>query len=192
VRLAWLFLQSRLAGRALIAVVGIAGLTWLCAWRWPAEIPLRLTLVMAPLAAATVIAVTVGSPWGDAERAASYPLFRLRFGHVLGLLGVAACAAGLVAADRFPADAEWAVARNIVGLGGLGLLTARVAGAGLAWLGPVVVGVSALVLAPGARLSDWNWPVKPGDDARSLGVALLLGALGLAVVSARGARESAE
>ena len=84
--------------------------------------------------------------------------------------------------------------RNLIGLTGIGLLCGAVLGGALAWTGPLtylIIGVYALYTqwhGP-ALTSPWIWPARPGPDIGGAICAGLVFAIGLAIITARGARD---
>jgi hypothetical protein len=88
------------------------------------------------------------------------------------------------------------VLRNVAGMTGLGLLCAAALGGGLAWAGPVgylMAGVYALYTqwhGP-ALTTPWLWPARPPHDLGAAVCAGLVFAIGLAVITVRGARDPA-
>ena len=103
-----------------------------------------------------------------------------------GLVATACTTAVLIAVAEtlwldFPLGV--AVARNVIGYVGVGLLTQRLLGARYA---PVVVALLPLVcaligLGPGGRPYGWTWPLHGSDSPAAAVAALLLLGLGCAV-----------
>lgn len=201
-RLAALYLRSRLAGHAFALLGLIAAATALTLWySGGAEFIFGLILVAMPLAAAVVIAAGARAPFGESEQAAGYALPALRLGHLLGLLAWAAC--GLVlAATLWPPSAlsgltppgelvrpgavAWWLARNLLGFAGVALLGARWLGSGRAWAIPLVHGMLTLASLPETL---FGWPMRPGSDREAAVIAIVLLSLGLAAIVRKGARE---
>jgi hypothetical protein len=162
-------------------------------WHWitgngpqAAELP-----VMIEGAAAAVIAVVTASPFGEPERATGRWLPYLRLADALGLTlaAVAILAAGAAAAGL--PGGTLAIARNVAGLAGLGLLSSAVLGGLLAWIGPMAYAVVAEFAIIEAWTTPWMWPARPPHD---WGAALCAGvafAAGLLVAALRGARDPA-
>jgi hypothetical protein len=162
-------------------------------WHWitgngpqAAELP-----VMIEGAAAAVIAVVTASPFGEPERATGRWLPYLRLADALGLtLAAAAILAAGAAAAGLPGG-TLAIARNVAGLAGLGLLSSAVLGGLLAWIGPMAYAVVAEFAIIEAWTTPWMWPARPPHD---WGAALCAGvafAAGLLVAALRGARDPA-
>jgi hypothetical protein len=195
-RLAQLFLVSR---RVLVATValGAAAIALRVAlhWHWDTYGALQLPLV-AETAAACVVTVVSGSPFGDVERAAGSRLPWLRLGTVLGLAGTAVAMLAIGVATAHLAGGAGDIVRNTVGLVGTGLICASVLGSGLSWTGPVVV----LVIGVYGLYSLWHGPalttplIFPARPAGDFGAALCVAALfviGSCLIIFRGARTEA-
>jgi amino acid transporter len=81
--------------------------------------------------------------------------------------------------------------RDVAGVIGSALLTAALLGGALAWIGPVAyLGVAMPALGAGWT-TPWIWPARPPDDRGAAICAALVFAAGLAVITVRGARDSA-
>ena len=162
-------------------------------WHWingngppAAELP-----VMIEGAAAAVIAVVTGSPFGEPERATGRWLPYLRLADALGLtLACAAVLAAGAAAAGLPGG-TLAIARNVAGLAGLGLLSSAVLGGLLAWIGPIAYAVVAEFAIIEAWTTPWMWPARPPHDWGAALCAGLALAAGLLVAALRGARDPA-
>jgi hypothetical protein len=144
--------------------------------------------VLVEAGTATVIAVTTHNPFGEAERATGRWLPWLRLGTALALTGVAVglLAAGASAGGLPGGTVE--IVRNVAGVTGLGLLTAAVAGGGLAWAGPLAYLVVAEVALMQDWTSPWTWPARPQDDRGAAICAGLVFAAGIVITVVRGAR----
>jgi hypothetical protein len=140
--------------------------------------------------AAAVIGVTTRSPFGEPERAAGHWLPFLRLG---GSLALAVAAAGALAAGSAAAHLAGGTAgmvRDLAGFTGLALLTAGLAGSALAWIGPVAyLGITMPALG-GGWTTPWTWPARPPHDRGAAICAALAFAIGLMLVTVRGARDS--
>ncbi len=204
-RLAALYLRSRLAGRAVLILGLLAPVTWALTWLLVSQTlygvsrgGLTLLLVFGALAAACVVGASTRSPFGDAELAAARPLSPLRLGHLSGLLLWAALtlSAVLFAFDLDGARPEYpllVLLRNLAAFAGLALLTARLAGARLSWLSPFVAAVAYLTLMGSGNdvLAYWASRSYDGAHGPAWAVSLAVLALGLGLVCPYGARESA-
>jgi hypothetical protein len=194
-RLVWLHLASR---RILVSLAAIAacaaGLRGALYGSWDSYGALQLPLVFEA-GAASVIAITAASPFGEAERATGRWLPFLRLGSTVAL--TAAAVGALVAAGTSGQLAGGAldVLRNVAGLTGLGLLCAFVLGAALAWIAPtayLLVGAYALYTDwhPPTLSTPWIWPGRPPLDRGAAICAALVFMPGLALITIRGARDS--
>jgi hypothetical protein len=163
---------------------------------WDTYGALQLPLIFEAGSAAAITFATA-SVIGDPERAAGRRLPFLRLASVLAL--TAAAAGGLAAAGTGAhlAGGTLDVLRNVGGLTGLGLLAAAVLGGSLAWVGPtgyLMAGLYALYTqwhGP-ALTTPWIWPARPPHDRGAAACAGLVLALGLAVITTRGARDRGE
>jgi hypothetical protein len=82
------------------------------------------------------------------------------------------------------------LARNVIGITGIGLLASLVTGGLLAWIPPLgYVGFAEYALTNAWR-NPWTWPVRPPADRGAWICAVLVFAAGLAAVTLRGARTS--
>ncbi|MFE9426149.1 hypothetical protein ACFYNO_24675 [Kitasatospora sp. NPDC006697] len=142
--------------------------------------------VMVEAAAAAVIAASTRSPFGESELAHGRLLPYLRLGAVLGLTlaAVGLLAAG-TAGGRLP-DGTWAQARNVIGMTGLGLVSATLFGGALAWIGPIAYAAVTEFALTAAWKSPWIWPARPPHDLGAELCALLVLALGLVLIAVRG------
>ena len=81
--------------------------------------------------------------------------------------------------------------RNIAGLAGIGLRCAALLGGGLGWVGPMAYLVVAEYALDAAWTTPWMWPTRPPHDLGAALCAALVFAAGTAVITIRGARNSA-
>jgi hypothetical protein len=140
--------------------------------------------------AVVVIAMTTHSPFGEAERAAGRWLPLLRLGAALALTGIAIGALQLGVTGASLPGGVLTLARNVIGITGIGLLTSLVTGGLLAWTLPLgYLGFAEYALNSAWR-APWTWPVRPPADRGAWVCAVLVFALGLASVTLRGARTS--
>lgn len=203
-RLAWLYLRSRLAGYALALLGLIATATGLALWASQGDLFLFGAILFAlPLVAAVVIATGTHMPHGESEHSASYPLPMLRLGHLLALIvwtgwtlaGAALLSpphtmTGLTTAGELvqPITVALWLVRNLLGFAGLCFLAARWVGSGRAWVIALVHGILTLTTGPETVA---GWPLRPpGDGGALLIIGILLG-VGLVAVVPKGAREDA-
>ncbi len=181
-RLAYLFLRSRQAGRAVALLAVVVAAMWL--WRRVATedaLSTMLLITTPSLAAAAVIAAGTSSPLADLEATAVLGLPPLRLGHVGGLLGLMAL--GLLAVGG---ALDGALVRDLAGFTGLALLTARFAGSAMSWTVPLGYGALAMLGGVGQR---WAWPIVEATNREAMLIAGALLTLGLTVIAWSGARE---
>lgn len=202
-RLAYLYLRSRQAERALafLIVLGAAGLLWR---RLSDGDPLNNDLMITglPLAAAVIIGAGISSPFRDVEDSASHWLPALRLPHLIGLLVLAASALALTTAAWHVPDIQWSLVRNVALFTGLGLLGARLVGGGLGWLLPVGYAFLAFLATlltvgqPDHQLQwaksgvSWAWSLHAGREQEAAVVAGIVLLVGLGAVMWLGAREA--
>jgi hypothetical protein len=189
-RLAWLHLRSRRAPSAVLALaVGGAALRAVLHWQLTSggataqQIPMIIEA-----GAALVIVVTTHSPFGEAERATGRWLPYLRLAAVLALTGVAIGLLQLGVTGAALNGGVLTLARNVIGVTGIGLLASLVTGGLLAWILPLgYVGFAEYALAEAWR-NPWTWPVRPPADRGAWICAALVFAVGLGAFTLRGAR----
>jgi hypothetical protein len=194
-RLVRLHAASRRVPAAAAAIAACAIGLWiaLAAGSWDSYGALQLPLVFEAGCAA-VIAVTAASPFGEPERVAGRWLPFLRLAITLALTGAAVGTLAAAGTGAHLAGGALDVVRNVAGMTGLGLLCAAVLGGGLAWAGPVgylVAGAYALYTqwhGP-ALTTPWLWPARPPHDPGAAICAGAVFAIGLAVITVRGARD---
>ena len=189
-RLAWLHLRSRRAPAAMLALAACAvALRAVLHWQLTSggagaqQIPMIIEA-----GAAVVIAVTTHSPFGEAERTAGRWLPYLRLGAVLALTGAAIGLLQLGVTGAALNDGVLTLARNVIGLTGIGLLTSLVTGGLLAWVLPLgYVGFAEYALVEAWR-NPWTWPARPPTDRGAWICAALVFAVGLLAFTVNGAR----
>ena len=193
-RLVRLYVASRRVPVALGALVGCSlVLRAALEWHWiPSSGPLTQQLpVLLEAGTASVIAVTTYSPFGEPERATGRWLPYLRFGTAGALTGIAVGLLSAGAAAAHLPGGTLDVVRNVAGITGIGLISAAVIGGGLSWIGPMAY----LVLSEDAILNAWRtpwvWPTRPSQDAGAALCAALVFVAGVAIITARGARQRA-
>lgn len=194
-RLVRLHLASRRVPGAL-AALALCGLVLRAAlyWHWSlgsGKGAPELALVMEA-GAASVVAVTAQSPFGDPERATGRWLPYLRLGTALGLTAAAVgvlCAGA--AAEQLPGG-TLDILRNTAGLTGIGLLLAAVIGGALAWVGPLAYMVVALFGISDGWTTPWLWPARPPHDPGAALCAGLVFTAGIVAATVRGARAPRE
>jgi len=189
-RLAWLHLRSRRVPAALLALAACgAALRAILHWHlmnggaYSQQGPMVLEA-----GAAVLVAITMHSPFGEAERATGRWLPYLRLGAALALTGIATGVLQLGVTGASLPGGVLILARNVIGVAGIGLLSSLVTGGLLAWIAPFAY----LGFAEYALTSFWNnpwtWPVRPPADRGAWICASLVFAVGLAAVTFRGAR----
>ncbi len=140
--------------------------------------------------AAALVAVTAHSPFGEAERATGRWLPYLRLGAALALTGLTIGALQLSVTGASLPGGVLMLARNVIGVAGLGLLASLVTGGLLAWIPAFgYLGFAEYALNAAWR-SPWTWPVRPPADRGAWICAAAVFAVGLAAVTVRGARAS--
>ncbi|HUD38529.1 MAG TPA: hypothetical protein VMR14_16630 [Streptosporangiaceae bacterium] len=197
-RLAWLYLASRRLPTVAAGLIGCGiALRVALHWHWDTYGALQLPLI-AEAAAASIVAVSTGSPFGEPERVTGRWLPVLRLGSVLAATAIAL--AGLLIAGATAthlAGGSLDVLRNTAGLIGIGLLASAAVGSALSWAGPLgylVIGVYALYGDwHGQPLtSPWIWPGRPVHDFGAALAATLVFVAGVAVVTRLGPRLRAQ
>src|SRR5260370_828032 len=114
--------------------------------------------------AATVIAVTVHSPFGETERSAGPWLPCLRLLAAAGMCGLAIALLQLGAAGESLNDGVLVLARNVIGITGIGLLCSLVTGGLLAWTLPMGYLAFCQYALLAGWTAPWTWPVRPPPD----------------------------
>jgi len=190
-RLAQLYLRSRLIGRTVAVLGATAGLTWLwLQWSRQSTLTIDMLPVSMPLAAAVVIGASTGSPFGEIEVTASRSLASIRLWHLAGLLLLATMALALPVVWWSVPEAKWLLVRNLLGFTGLALITARLLGGGLCWVLPLGYAILSMLAYQPREEIQWAWPVvAAGDSGASIFAASLL-LVGLALIIGRGARDT--
>ena len=191
VRLPRLFWASRRIP-ASVGVLAAVGVTLRVVLHWT---PATGTYsVMFPLivetAAASVVAVSTRTPFGEPERATGrwLPFLRLGAVTVLACAAFGALAAG--AAGGHLAAGTAGLLRDVTGLTGLALLTAAVTGGSLSWIGPLAYAVLSIYAVQEHWTTPWLWPARPPGDHGATACAVLVMAAGTAIIAMRGARET--
>ena len=193
-RLPWLFLVSRRVPAALGLLAGLALLLWSALyWHWSiaggraAQQFISLTIETA---AAAVIAVTTYGPFGEPERSTGRWLPYLRLGVAAALTAITYGAlAAAVTGGALPGG-TLALLRNLVGITGIGLLSAAAVGGAFGWTGPLAYLVVTEVALTGNPTTPWVWPARPPHDLGGALCAVLVFAAGTAAVTLFGARDS--
>jgi hypothetical protein len=189
-RLVWLHLRSRrVPGAVLALAVGGAALRAVVHWQLTSSGGLtQQTPMILEAAAAVVIAVTTHGPFGEAERAAGRWLPCLRLGSALAMSGVAIALLQLGVTGASLNGGVLVLARNVIGITGIGLLASLVTGGLLAWIPQLGYVAFAEYALNEAWRNPWTWPARPPTDRGAWICAALLFAVGLLAFTARGAR----
>jgi hypothetical protein len=191
-RLTWLHLRSRRVPSALLALA-LCGAALRAVQHWHLMNGGALAQqgpMVIETGAAALIAITTHSPFGEAERAAGRWLPYLRLGAALALTGIAIGALQLGVTGASLPGGVLMLARNVIGITGIGLLASLVTGGLLAWIPPLgYLGFAEYALNEAWR-NPWTWPVRPPADRGAWICAAGVFAVGLAAVTFRGARTS--
>jgi hypothetical protein len=191
VRLAWLHLRSRRVPAAVLALaVCAAALRAALHWHWSFSAgPYSQQIPMIIEAgAAAAIAVTTHGPFGEAERATGRWLPWLRLGIALALTGLAIAALQLGVTGASLNGGILQMARNVIGITGIGLFCSLVTGGLLAWTLPMGYMAFCQYALLEAWRAPWTWPVRPPTDRGAWIAACAVFAVGLLAFALRGAR----
>ena len=201
-RRARLHLRSRRVPSALFTLFACAVALWASLtyqwWFGSGNRAYELPMMIEGCAAA-VIAVTTHSPFGESERATGRWLPILRADMALSLCGAAIgfFALGAALADNqragvYLAGGSLAVARNVIGMSGIGLILCVITGGLTAWIGPLAfMAVSQFALL--ANYSEpLTWPTRSPTDRGGWMAASVVFLAGLIVYTIRGPRLSVE
>ncbi len=191
IRLAWLHLRSHRVPSGVLALAACgavlhAALHWHWAFnsgRYAQQVPLIIEA-----GAAAVIAVTAHSPFGEAERATGRWLPYLRLFAAAGMCGLAIALLQLGAAGESLSEGIVVLARNVIGIIGIGLLCSLVTGGLLAWTLPMGYMLFCQYALLEAWTAPWTWPVRPPPDRGAWICASSVFAAGLLAFTIRGPR----
>jgi hypothetical protein len=190
-RLTWLHLRSRRVPSAVLALaVCAAALRAALHWHWSFNAgPYSQQVPMIIEAgAAAAIAVTAHSPFGEAERATGRWLPYLRLGAALALTGIAIGVLQLGVTGASLNGGILQLARNVIGITGIGLFCSLVTGGLLAWTLPMGYMAFCQYALLEAWRAPWAWPVRPPTDRGAWIAACVVFAVGLLAFTLRGAR----
>jgi hypothetical protein len=190
-RLASLHARSRRVPAAVLALAVCGGaLRAALTWHWTPGGALYAQQVpmIIEAGAAAAVAVTSHGPFGEPERATGRWLPYLRLGTALALTGLAIGLLQLAVTGASLNEGILVLARNVLGLAGLGLLASLVTGGLLAWTLPLGYLAFAQYALLQAWRSPWLWPVRPPADRGAWIWACLVFAAGLLAFTVRGAR----
>jgi hypothetical protein len=197
-RLGWLHLRSRRALAALAALLACGAALWASLryhwWLGAGSAADELPMILQGCAAG-IIAVTTHSPFGEPERAVGRRLPLLRLGLVLALCGAAIGSFSLGAAVAYDPRADGYLAggilpmvRNVLGMTGIGLIFCLVAGALIAWIGPLAFTAFSQFALIANYSEPLTWPARPPADHGGWIAAMVVFAVGLVAFTARGPR----
>jgi hypothetical protein len=191
IRLTWLHLRTRRVPAAVLTFTACgvllhAALRW--HWAFNSGPYAQQVPMIIEAGAASVIAVTAHSPFGETERSAGRWLPYLRLLAAIGLTGLAILAVQLGAAGENLNGGIGVLARNVIGFTGLGLLCSLITGGLLAWTLPM----GYMAFCQYALLEAWTapstWPVRPPADRGAWICASAVFAAGLLLFTIRGPR----
>jgi hypothetical protein len=193
-KLLWLFARTRglpwaIAGLLTVFAVGIGLGQKRMVLRYGSDAGIPYAILLPVLSASMVAAARKSSMHGF-ERASARPMPMYRCVALAALLVHRGrpldCDPRSTRSDRIDLDF-----RNLSGLTGLGLISARLFGGRLAWIFPctLIVMVVSLTSSVDTANSLWVWPVKPDKDLASMLIAACLFVIGAALVAAGGTRE---
>ncbi len=191
VRLVWLHLRSRRVPAGILALAVCGALLHVALqWHWAfnsgpyaQQVPLIIEA-----GAATVIAVTAHSPFGETERSAGHWLPYLRLFAAAGMCGLAIALLELGAAGESLNEGVLVLARNVIGITGIGLLCSLVTGGLLAWTLPLGYMAFCQYALLEAWTAPWTWPVRPPADRGAWSCACAVFAAGLLLFTILGPR----
>ncbi len=157
---------------------------------------------VVPALLASIVGMSVWSPFGEPERVLAMSLARLRAVYLLALVCTAVILSiwlllGWVARQE-DANLVAVALRNLLGLTGMALLAGRVLDARLTWLFPVCWSILVVLLAirqaaePGVwDLASWVWSGQPHSSTTSFLIALSLFLLGVGTFLHCGPKDTA-
>jgi hypothetical protein len=190
-RLTWLHVRSRRAPAAVLALA-VCGAVLRAALRWNWTFNSGVLAQQVPIiieaGAAVAVVVTTHSPFGESERATGRWLPYLRLGTALAMTGLAIGVLQLAVTGASLSGGILQLARNVIGIAGIGLATSLVTGGLLAWIVPMAYTAFAEYALLEFWRNPWTWPVRPPTDRGAWICAAVVFAVGLLAFTARGAR----
>jgi hypothetical protein len=194
-KLLWLFARTRglpwaIAGLLTVFAVGIGLGQKRMVLRYGSDAGIPYAILLPVLSASMVAAASKSSMHGF-ERASARPMPMYRCVALAALLVFTAVGLWIVTRGLPAPTGSTSTIRNLSGLTGLGLISARLFGGRLAWIFPctLIVMVVSLTSSVDTANSLWVWPVKPDKDFASMLIAACLFVIGAALVAAGGTRE---
>ncbi|MDQ3613425.1 MAG: hypothetical protein M3412_03765 [Chloroflexota bacterium] len=199
--------SRRLPGYWLMMLILLGMVLWGREWgQEHAPTTLRMLVFLLPVALASVIGVSLWSPFGEPERAAGRWLPLGRCLHLVTMLALALLV-NRVAVETWVPDGDagrWGLylLRHTVALIGITLLSVTILDSRLSWIGPALVAMPGLVVgyirveqaaSQGREVAFFHDPathlmLRPHDSPMAAGVAIALFIAGVVVVIRRGER----
>ncbi len=192
-RLVRLHLASRSVPACLLALAG-CGVALRIALHWlpHSGVGARQLPLLIEAAAAAVIGVVTRSPFGEPERATGRWLPVMRLGAAVALTAVAFGALAVAGLAGAHLDFGYlGLLRDLAGMTGIAQLAAALAGGSLSWIGPVSFWLLATFAIGQGWTTPWAWPDRPPHDLGAALCAAVVFVAGTAVITVRGARDSA-
>lgn len=199
-------LSRRLPGYCLLMLVLLGMVLWGRGWATShPPTALWMLVFLLPVATASVIGVSLWSPFGETERAAGTWLPLGRLAHVVSMLAIALLVNWVAVMtwvpEGVPGRWELYLLRHTAALVGVAVLAAHLVDSRLSWIGPALVAMPGLVVgyvrmeqAEAEQRSvaffhdSWHPMLQPDDSMLAVIVAVGLFATGLAVTIRRGER----
>lgn len=199
--------SRRLPGYWLMLLILLGMVVWGGDWgQNHAPTTLRMLVFLLPVATASVIGVSLWSPFGEPERAAGSWLPLGRYLHLMTLIALALLI-NRVAVETWAPDGDtgqWTayLLRHTFALTGVALLTAAILDSRLSWIGPALIAMPGLVvgyvrveqaMSEGREVqffydSSTHLMLRPHDSLLAAGVAIGLFVAGVVTVVWHGER----
>ena len=199
-------LSRRLPGYWLLMLILLGVVLWGQGWaRSHPPTALWMLVFLLPVATASVMGVSLWSPFGETERAAGTLLPLGRILHLLSMIALALAITWAAVAtwvpEGFPGRWELYLLRHTAALVGVALLGARLIDTRLSWIGPALVAIPGLVTgyirmevaeAEGRQVAffhdSWHPMLHPDGSALAATVAAVLFVMGTVVMVSAGER----